>query len=55
MSHGKRHRRRKRHGFFNAQAPAQNTTGTGSNSSQSSQSSQSQQSQQDQHSGGGDH
>jgi hypothetical protein len=51
MSHG-RHRRRRRHGFFNAQAPAQNTTGSGSSQSQPSQSQPSQEAPEDQGDGG---
>jgi hypothetical protein len=51
MSHG-RHRRRRRHGIFNAQAPAQNNAGNDTSQSQSSQSQQSQEGDQSGHGGG---
>jgi hypothetical protein len=52
MSHN-RHRRRRRHGLFNAQTPAQNNAGQ--DTSEQDQSSQSQQSQQGEDKGGCDH
>jgi hypothetical protein len=52
MSHG-RHRRRRRHGFFSTQTPAQNTTGSGSSQSQPSQSQPSQEARNEDQGGDG--